>query len=366
MRIICTVTNDLSYDQRMKRICTSLANANHDVTLVGRKLNTSTPLAERPFAQKRLKNFFNKKVFFYAEHNIRLFFYLLFVPCDVICSIDLDSILAGYLAAKIRNKPLVYDAHEYFTEMEEIVARPKVHKVWSWLEKSIVPKVKYGYTVSEGYANMFHQKYGVDLKIVRNATVWKERNLSQERKYILYQGAVNVGRGLDTLISAMHQVNYPLVICGKGDVYQALIEQVKREKLEDKVTFEGYVAPEKLEQFTELAKVGITLFTNAGLSNQYSLANRFFDYMHNGVPQLAMAYPEYVNFNAKHEIAALVKHVEADEIAAALNRLIEDNSYWEKLHQNAIEASKTNSWQGEEARLLSVYEAVEEAMRAKR
>ncbi len=36
-RIFCTVTNDLNYDQRMIRICTSLVRAGYEVVLVGRE-----------------------------------------------------------------------------------------------------------------------------------------------------------------------------------------------------------------------------------------------------------------------------------------------------------------------------------------
>lgn len=364
MRIVCTVTNDLTYDQRMNRICSSLAKANHDVELVGRKLPSSVPTEKKIFKQTRLKNFFNKKVFFYAEHNIRLFFYLMRVKTDVICSIDLDTILAGYLASKLRNKPLVYDAHEYFTEMEEIVARPTVHKAWLGIAKWILPTIKFGYTVSDGYAQLFKKNYGIDLSIVRNATIFNSKQLPTVREYILYQGAVNVGRGLEQLIKAMQQVDYPLVICGKGDVFDDLQKLVKELQLESKVTFAGYVKPADLPAYTAKAKVGITLFTNAGLSNQFSLANRFFDYMHHGVPQLAMAYPEYVNFNQNFEIASLVSEVSVDKISQALNQLISDDQYWNRLHQSALKASEIHNWQQDEQRLLVVYQEVEASLQS--
>src|SRR5689334_10089007 len=92
-RIYFTVTNDLTYDQRMHRICHSLAIAGYDVTLVGRRLKNSLPLEQKSFRQKRLRCFFNKGSWFYREYNIRLFLYLLFCKMDGICAIDLDTIL---------------------------------------------------------------------------------------------------------------------------------------------------------------------------------------------------------------------------------------------------------------------------------
>jgi len=104
-RIIFTVTNDLAFDQRMQRICGSLAAAGYAVTLVGRLKNDSRSLTNQPYQQVRLKHMlFSKGKLFYLEFNIRLLFYLLFVRTDAICSIDLDTALPGILVAKLRKK----------------------------------------------------------------------------------------------------------------------------------------------------------------------------------------------------------------------------------------------------------------------
>src|ERR1051325_5728203 len=137
-RLIFTVTNDLSYDQRMIRICTSLANTGYDVLLVGRKKKDSVALQSQPFKQRRLHCFFQKGKRFYAEYNIRLFFYLLFKKADLICAIDLDTILPCYRISKLKGIKRVYDAHELFCEMKEIVSRPDIYKTWKRMEKTTV------------------------------------------------------------------------------------------------------------------------------------------------------------------------------------------------------------------------------------
>src|SRR4051812_31546727 len=114
-RIICTVTNDLNYDQRMIRICTSLAGAGYDVTLVGLKRKTSKPLVSRPFKQVRLPIMVEQGKLMYFHYWFNLFFYLLFSKVDVLCAIDLDTILPIYYVSRIRGKKRVYDAHEIFT-----------------------------------------------------------------------------------------------------------------------------------------------------------------------------------------------------------------------------------------------------------
>jgi len=354
--IFCTVTNDLVYDQRMNRICASLVAAGYDVTLVGRERPFSKPLSEKVFKQARLKCWFDKGKLFYAEYNIRLFLFLMGKKIDIICGIDLDTILPAHFISRMKGIPMVYDAHEYFTEMEEIVRRPLVHKAWKWIERFTVPKVKYGYTVSNGYAGLFREKYGVEFEIVRNATVLKELpERTATEPYILYQGAVNEGRGLEETIQAMQHIDCQLYICGLGDVYEKLQQLVQELGLTEKVIFHGYVEPDKLKSFTINATIGLTIFTNKGLSNQYSLANRFFDYFHGGVPQIAMEYPEYVDFCKKYEVAELIPAVEVEHIVAAARKLLEDKQRYQVLAANCLEARKFNNWQEEAKKLQRLY-----------
>src|SRR6266498_4961980 len=117
-RLVFTVTNDLSYDQRMIRICTSLSLAGYHVTLIGRKQKKSIRLQPERFYQKRLSCFFEKGKAFYVEYSLRLFLLLLFKRADLICAIDLDSIMPCYFVSKLKRSRRVYDAHELFCEMK--------------------------------------------------------------------------------------------------------------------------------------------------------------------------------------------------------------------------------------------------------
>ena len=160
-RLYFTVTNDLSYDQRMIRICSTLVNAGYKVVLVGRNLPGSIPLQAHPFRQKRLHCFFKKGKAFYAEYNIRLFLYLLFKKMDGICAIDLDTILPSLYISKLKRIVRVYDAHELFCEMKEIVSRPPVYAAWKKIEQHCVSQFTNGYTVNQQIADALYTMYGV-------------------------------------------------------------------------------------------------------------------------------------------------------------------------------------------------------------
>jgi glycosyltransferase involved in cell wall biosynthesis len=355
--IVLTVTSDPNYDQRMIRICTSLHNAGYEVTIIGRERPTSKPLIEKPYNQIRIKQRIDSGKLFYLTYNIKLLRILLSKKMDAVCAIDLDTILPVYYASRLRRIPRVYDAHELFCEIEEVASRPAIQKMWYGIERHTVPHFPYGYTVNKSYVDEYRRMYGVEYEIVRNATVLRPLQIPEKKeRYILYQGAVNHGRCFEQLIPAMKQVDAKLVICGEGNFYQQAQQLTREHGLEDKVIFKGYIPPHELPAYTLNAYVGITLFVATSRSNELSLANRFFDYMHSAVPQLTARYQEYENINNEFEVATLLTEITPDSIAHALNKLLTDTGYYNRLQQNCLKAREVYCWQEEEKRLLKVYE----------
>lgn len=358
-RIFFTVTNDLSYDQRMNRICTTLAENGYDVTLVGYVKKNSVPLRNEKYKQKRINCFFRKGKLFYAEYNTRLFFYLMFQKMDAICAIDLDTILPCLRVSKLKKIPRIYDAHELFTELKEVVIRPHIQKMWTGVEKHAVPKYQLGYTVSESIAAEFKKRYGVNYSTIRNVSRLKpvNKNISQE-KFILYQGAVNEARAFEYLIPAMKMVNCRLVICGDGNFMPQLKELIKDHDVEEKVELMGMLSPEHLWEFSQKAYIGIAVAENEGLNQYMALPNKFFDYMHAGLPQVTMNFPEYKKINDQFEVALLIDNPAPKTIADELNKLLQDTVLHDRLRANCLRAREILNWQQEEKKLLSFYQTI--------
>jgi glycosyltransferase involved in cell wall biosynthesis len=361
MRIIFTVTNDLSYDQRMQRICHSLASNHFDVLLVGRVLPHSIPLKNHVFSQKRLSCLFQKGFFFYAEYNLRLFFFMLFhQKYDVICSVDVDTLPAGFMVSILRRKKRVFDAHEYFSEVPEVVNRPFVQQFWEMIARIILPYYKHAYTVGQGLADIFEQKYGLHFDVVRNtATTTPFTTSPTPQKILLYQGAFNEGRGLEVAIEAMQYIEgITLVLVGEGDLSNKLQSLAKSLNLGEKVCFKGFVEPHQLKSVTAEAWLGINLLENKGLSYYYSLANKFFDFVQAGVPILTMNFPEYKALNQEHEVACLITELTPASVANAILALLNEPSKYEKLHQNCLIARNYWNWEQEEKALLRIWRRI--------
>lgn len=366
-RLLFTVTTDLNYDQRMQRICGSLAAAGYDVLLVGREWARSQPLTPQPYAQHRLRCRFQRGKLFYLEFNLRLLLYLLGQRAAAWCAIDLDTALPVWLRARLGGQPFVYDAHELFTEVPEVVARPGVQRLWRRVERFVVPRAQLAYTVGPALAKIFEARYGRPFAVIRNISRLAEEELPSApvaaplTGYILYQGALNAGRGLEQLLDAMPLVAGRLVICGEGDLSEPLRQQAARLGLLEtaQVEFRGFVLPQELREVTRHAALGLNLLENTGLSYYYSLANKFFDYLHAGIPQVVVDFPEYRVLNDQYAVAELVPDLQPATLATALNRLLRDEpARYQYLAENCRRARPELSWQHEEQRLLALYAAL--------
>ncbi|MBI5858757.1 MAG: glycosyltransferase [Sphingobacteriales bacterium] len=344
----------------MQRICTSLAENGYSITLVGRELPASLPLQEKKYRQKRLHCWFKKGKWFYAEFNIRLFFYLLIKKMDAICAIDLDTILPCLKISKWKSIPRIYDAHELFTELKEVRTRPHILKAWTRIEKRAVPKFKLGYTVSDGIAEEFKRRYNVDYKTIRSIPLLNELNsvIPATEKFILFQGAVNEARAFEYLVPAMQEVNCKLVVCGDGNFMPQLKRLIADYKLKNKIELKGMLPPDKLKVIAQQATIGIGLAEREGLNQWLALPNKFFDYIHAGLPQITMNYPEYRKINEQFEVAVLINDLIPGKIAETINNLLADEVRLRSLKDNCLKTRQVLNWQSEEKKLLDFYQSV--------
>ena len=359
-RICFTVTNDLNYDQRMQRICRSLSKNGFQVLLTGRKRKFSIPLKNENYNQKRIRCFFEKGKLFYIEYSIRLFFTLLFTEFDIICAIDLDTILPCYLISVLKRKKRVYDAHEYFTEQKEIVSRKIILLFWNGIAEFCIPRFINGYTVNEFIRQEFSKKYAVEYFIIRNLP---EMTGSlpvipyNSKRFIIYQGAVNEGRSFETIIPAMKAVNCQLLIFGEGNFLNQTKKLILENKLEEKVILKGALTPELLKEITPHAYFGLTIFEGKGLNQIHSLSNRFFDYIMAGIPQVCIHFPEYEKINDIYKVAWMINSTDSKTISDAMNKLLNNNVTYLELKKNACKAREKLNWESaEEKKMLNFYQ----------
>ena len=372
-QIIISVISDLVTDQRVHRAALTLQENGYDVLLVGRELKNSMPVQPQPYQTLRFKLRWEKGALFYASYNLKLFFFLMNNKAAILLSNDLDTLLANFLIAHFRKTKLVYDSHEYFTEVPELISRPLIQRIWKTIERFIFPKLKNVYTVNESIASIYKNKYCVNVKVIRNVPLLQEPLLQSKQEirkelklplikkiFILQGSGINIQRGAEEAVEAMRWVdNAVLLIVGSGDVIPQLKQMAQQLHLEEKVIFKSKMPASELRKYTLAADVGLSIDKDTNLNYRYSLPNKLFDYLHAGIPVIASSLTEVSAIINHYDVGIIASSHAPESIASCMNRMMNDEQQYEKFKINTFVAAKELNWQNERKILLNIFANLE-------
>lgn len=343
-----SVTNDLVTDRRVARHIAALRDTGYEVSAIGRN----------DLALKHRRGWL-----FYAEYNLKLFRRLKKERPDVVWANDTDTLLGSWLAAKGCRRPkawLVMDAHELFPEVPEIQHKPLVKWVWRTIEHCLMPKCDATLTVCQSIADHYRQKYGVMMAVVRNLPEFQEPEKapkSPERPVLLYQGHVNLGRGVDWAIDALEQLpDCQLVIAGDGDLLDEMKTYAASKPWADRITFTGRLTPAEMSPLTAQASVGLVMLEDLGLSYHYALPNRIGDFVAAGVPIVVSDLPEMAAVVRKYGVGEVIEqghngHTSNGKLLAeAVKRVLARN--W--TDADFAVAREDMNWNNEKQKLIKI------------
>lgn len=364
-KIITSVINNYEGDQRVQKVCQSLQKFGFDIQVIATTLR-GEPSLNFPYPVDVLKIKNQHGMNLYLEFNWKLFWKLVKITKkeDILLANDLDALLPNYFVSKIKGVKLVFDSHEIFSELPSLSDRKFKKKLWKTMESYIVPKLKYFYTVSDGYADWFEKEYKIRPEIIRNVPnvasnqeLILEINLPEnpnQHKILIYQGVLNFSRGIDKMIEAMQYIeNTQLWIVGKGPKKEEFEKLTSNLNLKDKVKFIGNVTPSQLKLITKKADLGLSLEEDFGISYRYALPNKLFDYTHAGIPVLGTFLPEIKNTIQKYGIGKTIENHDPKHIAEKMNELLAEGK--SPYTENLQKASEVFNWSHEEKKLEQIF-----------
>lgn len=357
--ILFCVSSDVVTDQRVLRHSSTLIKNGFQVTVIGRKTAKSLDIPEFPCRVKRFAMIFQSGPLFYFFFNVRLLLFLIFQPKSTIWSNDLDTLVPCYFIKKLKRQPLVFDAHELFTEVPELEQKALKKKIWLWVERVFVPKTDHRITVNHSLAEQFRLRYGLDFTVIRNVPKKQylikslskhELGIPQNSLVCILQGSgLNTGRGLLETVQAMHLLeNIYLLVVGSGTALDEAKAHCKKFQLDQSVRFVPRLPYHEMMAYTQLADIGIAYDTHPCLNFQLALPNKIFDYFQAGIAVLCGPQPEIRALVISHDCGRFMEQVTPQSIAENLRYFQEHPYELARFKENSLLASLREHWENEE------------------
>ncbi|WP_246070574.1 glycosyltransferase [Paenibacillus kobensis] len=286
---------------------------------------------------------------------------------DIYHSNDLNTLPQGYLCARIfRRRKLVYDSHEVQTSRTGYN-----NPIYGIMERFFVKRVDVMIMENHTRAAYSEERYGFYPEVVHNYPVpmkpeesdaidlYAMLDIPREEPILLYQGGVQMGRGLDKLVEAVPMFERGIVVfIGDGRIKPELQQRVQELGLEHRVKFMPKVPMEQLLHYTKNAYLGFQILNNVCFNHYSASSNKLFEYMMSSVPVVACSFPEIQRVVENEDIGVCVDSHDPRSIAEGVNYLLNNPDHYARMKANCLVARDRYNWDNEKHSLLKLYHRV--------
>jgi len=349
-RIAVLVSNDLAFDQRVRKACATLQRAGYEPILIGRRMVWTDPVSiDRPYRTHRLwlgvhrRLGFKRGPLFYLALQIQLWRELKSLSSEgdgvtAVWANDLDTLGPAVWASRRFGWSIAYDSHEWFTEAEGLKGRPLRKWFWKIWERRCFARIDRMITVNASIAEAYAQK-GLKVEVVSNVPERlapadpmprEELGWPVGQTVLLMQGAfMDRDRGaLDAVRSMPHLPGIHLALIGAGPEHAEAASLATNIGVADRVHVHERMPYDTLRRCTAAADIGLSLDRPTVDNFRFSLPNKLFDFLHAGLPVVCSDLPvagRFVNENGTGEVAlggeddvSIARHI-ADAVQAVLD-----------------------------------------------
>lgn len=372
-KISVLVFNNFTNDSRVLKEATSLSKSGYNVQVIAHLDKGLKKLEKGLFTTKRVSYLDRTN----ASFLTKIIAYIKFIlgaikeskDSDFVHCNDLNTLPIGYLIKKIFNSKIkiVYDAHEYETEINNLKGLKK--KLVKFGEKKLIRHADLTFSVSDAIANEYSRMYPFikTPKLILNCPNYREVekndifrhtfDISSDSKIFLFQGNLSQGRGIEITIEAFKKTtnkNNVIIFMGYGNLENRIKEESKKEV---NIFFHEAVTQEKLLYYTSSADVGILFYENSCLNHYYCSPNKMFEYIMAEIPVIISNLYEMKKIITSCKVGVIAKENTTDGLLEAID---EANNLDKKQTQlNLLKTKKIYNWENQEKELLTSYKHLE-------
>jgi glycosyltransferase involved in cell wall biosynthesis len=376
-RIIIVVSHPYREDPQLRKETQTLVDAGFSVHVIAwnRKKIASIP---EYTDDVRVENIVFRGAFGVGGylHGLKtLWFWILVIKrllgrrkWDAVHCQDLNTLLPGYLAARLVKKIVIYDAHDPYPEMFELSQPKFIIRTLRKIEAFLCRHVDYIITVNQLMARRFQCLTNKPIQVVYN---YPKTSLFQPCKGLSRQdgtfvvgriGSIQPGMGIEETIEAIRNIHngfrIKLLLVGRvnssyQDTFNRLIAPIA-----DQIEVVGFVDPEEVAKYYLQMDLSVVLYHPTPIFN-YLSPMKLFESMAMGVPVIAADIGEIRKFVENCHCGHVMKDFRSSVLAHEMLKLMNNSNLLREMRNNGIKAIQENlNWEKECEKLVQFYTRV--------
>jgi glycosyltransferase involved in cell wall biosynthesis len=385
VKVCMHVLGKVRTDVRVMREATALVEAGFSVSIIDVEGERSVPdeenihdvcvkhiMSSSWFVSTRFKPWFLIKFLAMILWSIVR---LVRVPADIYHAQDQRALPACFIAALLRRKSLVFDAHELPLSDSTLKRWQRLHALSTRFLVSVLPRCAGIITVSSPIAQEICTHYRVPaVSLVRNVPAYQavprsdilrhHLGVSQNVRIALYQGGMQPNRGLDRLVRAAPFLGPDILIVMLGETAGETQLQLKAliasEGVTDRVKLLPPVPYEELLEWTASADIGLIIYSpDDSLNVRMCLPNKLFEYLMAGLPVLASELDAVVDVIKTYDVGQVTYSLSPADVGVAITAMLADPIALADMRRHALEAARQEfCWEKEKLQLLLFYQNI--------
>lgn len=253
-------------------------------------------IAQSPFFLYWLARYFRRYVWQVAVQLPRASLY---------CLHEFSSFPAVWVAARLSGAPIIYDAHDFYSQMVEEADRTRFERRFivpfqRWLEGVCIRRAAAVLTVSEGVGELMRERFGVTPAVVRNChdarldrpghRGLKDRLGLRPGDFLLVAiGNAKQGYAVDVAIEALRCLPKHVHLALIGDGHQSHADRLRADMLSSRVHLSGFLPPTELVPTVRDADAALILYYDRSANHRAALPNKLFQSI---AAELPILYPD--------------------------------------------------------------------------
>ncbi|MFQ3292612.1 glycosyltransferase [Reinekea sp.] len=371
-KILSVVLNPFVNDNRVLKEAQSLSSFGYKVTVLAlheNELKTNETIRDIkvirvPLITKLLPKWKVIQFFKYIELIVRVVF-TQFRHADVVHCHDLNALPIGILfkLLSFNTKKVIYDAHEYETEVYGLSKVEK--KLRFYLEGLLIRYAEETITVSDSIAREYSSLYEMNKpKLILNCPAFtkqrksdlfrEELKIREDQIIFLYQGGFSSGRGIEILLETFSNLdsdNIVIVFMGYGPLDKLV--QSKADS-ENSIFYRSAVGHEVLLNYTSSADYGILFYEDTCLNHRYCSPNKIFEYLMAGLPVLTSNLFEMKRLVEQEGVGVVADTNTVDGFKKAIDASL--RLEYTSVQKNVFSAREKYCWEEQEKVLQEIYD----------